>query len=215
MLGSAANLPVGAVALVSRTGLDAEDRGSVPHVETPDAYDVALHPEQGSGMPIGFGLTGEQMLKTPMLLPSPRRCGGVCRGRLGESAGLSWKLKMTTMRCPGSISASPSSYASSISSVPSTSETRKLRGTFLKSVRANLISSISMLAFDTSLFSASLPTGRRSAGYPTTEQQRAVEGLDTVETGLVQQCHDPLFGNEVDFRRDTSEHLFYFFRGRP
>jgi hypothetical protein len=46
-------------------------------------------------IPIGLGLTGEQMLNTPISLPL---CPHVCWSISEEKAGLLWKWKITTMR---------------------------------------------------------------------------------------------------------------------
>src|SRR5215207_153579 len=63
---------------------------------------------------------------------------------------------MTTIRCPGSMSASPSAYDPSISNVPSTSETRKFRGTFSTFVLTNPMGSISMVMSGASCHAARL-----------------------------------------------------------
>src|SRR5215212_86857 len=76
-------------------------------------------------IPTGLGLMGEQVLNTPVSLPW---CDDVCRRNSGENPGLRWKLKITTMRWPGSMSRSPSEYCSSMTSVPSTLETLQCRG---------------------------------------------------------------------------------------
>ena len=46
-------------------------------------------------IPIGFGLTGEQVSNTPVSLPV---WPDVCRSESAEKFGLRWKWKITTMR---------------------------------------------------------------------------------------------------------------------
>jgi hypothetical protein len=62
-------------------------------------------------IPIGLGLMGEQVLNTLVTLPV---CPEVCRRNWGEFPGLRWKVKITTMRWPASMSRSPSEYSSAL-----------------------------------------------------------------------------------------------------
>src|SRR5829696_8774977 len=92
-------------------------------------------------IPIGLGLIGEQRPNTPIPLPcSP----DFCRRYRSENPGLLWKWKITTIRWPGSSPRSHSEYSSSMTSVPSTSETLQCRGRSWAPVRTKPMASSSM-----------------------------------------------------------------------
>src|SRR5829696_3029490 len=152
-------------------------------------------------IPIGLGLMGEQMLNTPISLPSRP---DVCRRNSREKTGLRWKLKITTMRWPGSMSRSPSEYCSSMSSVPSTSETLQCRGSSSASVRTKPMVLNSMLIAKPLVFAPTLDryhfkiehtaivlesNGRRSSGAtgrtpPSTWPCSAVAARDPLTRAL-------------------------------
>lgn len=115
--GATAGLPTS----VLYVRLDVEYGDAVKHVQPPDAnvsaFDLEhFHDRHPYGVRTDRGAGAED--SGP--LPGMR---GVCRRSSTENSGLRWKLKITTILSPAPTSASPSTYLSSIASVPSTSET--------------------------------------------------------------------------------------------